>query len=163
MHGGSVSAASDGEGKGSEFTVHLPLEYTDDSKETKPPEETRMIEEMETPKKKILIVDDNADVAEMVKALLSIEGHDVRVATNGESDIETAKEYQPDVCLCDIGLPKMDGYELGRQLRELLPNTKLIAFSGWGQDSDKERSREAGFDEHLVKASNIDQLIKLIA
>jgi CheY-like chemotaxis protein len=85
------------------------------------------------------------------------------VATNGESDIETAKEYQPDVCLCDIGLPKMDGYELGRQLRELLPNTKLIAFSGWGQDFDKERSGEAGFDEHLVKASNIDQLIKLIA
>jgi CheY-like chemotaxis protein len=125
--------------------------------------EAKVMEEIEAPKKKILIVDDNADVVEMVKALLSIEDHDVRVATNGESGIETAKEYQPDVCLCDIGLPKMDGYELGRQLRELLPNTKLIAFSGWGQDSDKERSREAGFDEHLVKASNIDQLIKLIA
>lgn len=113
--------------------------------------------------KKILIVDDNADVAEMIKALLSLKGHTVRVSDSGESGIEAAKEYQPDVCLCDIGLPKMDGYELGRQLRVLLPDTKLIAFSGWGQDSDRQRSKDAGYDEHLVKASNIDQLIKLIA
>lgn len=122
-----------------------------------------MIEEVEPAKRKVLIVDDNVDVAEMVKALLAIEGHDVRVAESGEEGIEAAKEYQPDVCLCDIGLPKMDGYELGRQLRVLLPNAKLIAFSGWGQDSDRQRSKDAGFDEHLVKASNIDQLTKLIA
>lgn len=121
------------------------------------------MEEIEPLEKKVLIVDDNTDIADMIKTLLSLEGHDVRVAYDGESGIEIAKEYHPDVCLCDIGLPKMDGYELGRQLRTLLPDTKLIAFSGWGQNSDKERSREAGFDEHVVKASNIDQLIKLIA
>jgi CheY-like chemotaxis protein len=121
-----------------------------------------MMEEIESSKKKVLIVDDNVDVADMMKKLLSFEGHDVRVAADGESGFEAAKIFQPDVCLCDIGLPKMDGYELGRQLRQLLPGANLIAFSGWGQDSDKERSRQAGYDEHVVKASSIDQLIKLI-
>ena len=162
MHGGSVSAASEGEGKGSEFIVRLPLAAPTEIT-SQPDKEAKMTEGLESPKKKILIIDDNIDVSEMVKALLSMEGHDVRVAHDGESGIETAKEYQPDVCLCDIGLPDIDGYELGRQLRVLLPDTKLIAFSGWGQDSDRQRSKEAGFDEHVVKASNIDQLIKLIA
>ena len=121
------------------------------------------MEEIESSKKKVLIVDDNADVAVMLKALLSLEGHEVRVADSGEAGIEAAKNFHPNVCLCDIGLPNMDGYELGRQLRVLLPDVKLIAFSGWGQDSDRERSKEAGFDEHVVKASDIDPLIKLIA
>jgi CheY-like chemotaxis protein len=124
--------------------------------------EMKMTEEIETSKKKVLIVDDNVDVADMMKKLLSFEGHEVRVAADGESGFEAAKAFQPDVCLCDIGLPKMDGYELGRQLRQLLPGANLIAFSGWGQDSDKELSRQAGYDEHVVKASSIEQLIKLI-
>ena len=161
LHGGSVSAASEGLGKGSEFTVHLPLAQSLPEK-NKTEGETAMISETKPAKKKVLIVDDNADVSEMLKALLSLDGHEVRAAFDAESGIETAKEFHPDVCLCDIDLPGMSGYELARHLRAILPGARLVAFTGWGQDADLLKSKEAGFDDHLVKGANMTELAKSI-
>jgi CheY-like chemotaxis protein len=175
LHGGTVAAFSAGEGKGSEFIVRLPLaakpaavaETSNRSLE----EEIAQTAILTTPGKpsnqlangkRVLVVDDNADAVTMLKILLSSEGHKVRTAFDGETAIELAKEYQPDVCVCDIGLPKMDGYELARQLRKVVPQALLISLSGWGREEDRKRSREAGFDYHMVKPVQLDNILKLI-
>lgn len=186
MHGGSVAAFSDGEGKGSEFVVRLPLapeQTTIESKETSEigtREEIGKAEQglLKTPathaaaesksnqskNRRILVVDDNADAAQMLQVLLSMEGHEVRMAFDAESGIELAEEFQPDVCLLDIGLPEMDGYEAAQKLRQLLlPGALLISISGWGQEEDRRRSREAGFNYHLVKPVEIEDVNKLLA
>ncbi len=163
MHGGSVSASSKGEGKGSKFTIRFPLATPIETPTRPPQQEIKMIEEIGSPKQKILIVDDNVDVAKMIQLLLSREGHEVRTAADGESGIEAAADFQPDTCLCDIGLPNMDGYELAGHLRAILPNVRLVAFTGWGQDTDLLRSKDAGFDDHVVKGANMEALSQAIA
>jgi CheY-like chemotaxis protein len=162
MHGGGIAVNSGGIGKGSEFTVRLPLaaeqkpenlaEETDDAKPAA---------EKVAPRR-ILIVDDNEDAAEMLRVLLTMDDHETRVALNGKQALEIADEFQPEIALLDIGLPDMDGYEVARRLREKFPAARLIAISGWGQPEDRRRSAEAGFDFHLVKPVEFDELQKLI-
>jgi DNA-binding response OmpR family regulator len=98
----------------------------------------------------------------MLYVLLSRQGHQVRKAFDAETGIEIAKAFQPDVCLLDIGLPQMDGYELAGHLREMMPQVKLIALTGWGQREDRRRSTEAGFNHHLVKPVEIADVKRLV-
>ncbi len=178
MHGGRVEAFSEGSGKGSEFVVHLPLAAEQsESLPAQQPSKTDILQtaQMKMPgngndihsqsvakQQRILVVDDNTDAAEMLETLLSFEGHKLRTAFDGETGIQVAAEFHPHICLLDIGLPEMNGYELAVRLRELLPQALLISVSGWGREEDRRRSREAGFDFHLVKPVEFDELLKLI-
>jgi CheY-like chemotaxis protein len=117
-----------------------------------------------TPKRRLLVVDDNRDAAESMSMLLQLWGHDVVFAYDGPSALETAAHWQPDAVILDIGLPGMDGYQVAERLREL-PHAKgavLIAITGYGQDDDRLRSRRAGIDHHLVKPVAPDALRDLI-
>jgi CheY-like chemotaxis protein len=114
---------------------------------------------------KVLVVDDNVDTVLGFSMLLKASGHDVRTAHDGLSAVETAIAYRPDVVLLDIGLPGLNGYEVARRLRQHpnLKNTVLIALTGYGQDTDRQASKQAGFDHHLVKPARFDQLNKILA
>ncbi len=170
MHGGTIQAFSKGENKGSEFILRLPL-AEEQSAAAKSDNDTAQPANIKIPEngtvshskeKRILVVDDNADAAEMLEILLSGDGHKVRTASDGETGIETAKTFQPDICLLDIGLPNMDGYELARILREMMPEVTLIALTGWGQMEDRRRSTDAGFNHHLVKPVDFETLKTLV-
>jgi len=111
------------------------------------------------------VVDDNRDAADTLGKMLRVIGNELRVAYDGEEAVAAAAEFQPDVIFLDIGLPKIDGYEAARRIREL-PSGKrmaLVALTGWGQEEDKRRSKEAGFDLHLVKPPNLPALKKVLA
>jgi DNA-binding response OmpR family regulator len=108
------------------------------------------------------VVDDNEDAAEMMEILLKIDGHEVLKAHTGESAIKYAIEHQPEAILLDIGLPDITGYEAARRIRQELPKVLLIALSGWGRDKDRRYSQEAGFNHHLVKPVNFDEVQKLL-
>lgn len=112
------------------------------------------------PDRKILVVDDNADAADSLAEALQMLGHVVEVAYDGASALRVAPAFRPDIALLDIGLPTMDGYELGQQLRAALDNTtlKLIALTGYGRENDRRRTAAAGFDRHLVKPIDLDRL-----
>jgi CheY-like chemotaxis protein len=118
----------------------------------------------ETQSSRVLVVDDNVETARGLARLLKLLGHDVRTAHDGPSAIEAAHGHQPDFVLLDIGLPGMDGYEVAQYLRRDDSNREatIIAISGYGQDSDRRRSREAGFDHHLVKPIDHDALLTLL-
>ena len=170
MHDGSIEAFSAGKGKGSEFVVRLPL--LKDEGESMRDEGEGIKDEinlsdssliLHSASLKILVVDDNADALEMMKVLLTLDNHTVRTAFDGETAIKIAPEFQPEVCILDIGLPGMNGYELARRLRMQMPQVFLIALSGWGQDEDRRRSNEAGFNHHLVKPIEIGKLQSLLA
>ncbi len=168
LHGGTVEARSDGLGKGSEFIVELPLAPGAPDVEHAPSRELPATASPATAAKgtRILVVDDNQDAAESIADLLVELGHDVERAHNGPTAIEVARRFRPNVCLLDIGLPVMDGYELARQLRqakELPGELRLIAVTGYGQEQDRRRSMDSGFDGHLVKPVNVDVLIDLVA
>ncbi len=160
MHGGRVEARSDGPGRGSEFTVRLPVVV--EAPVLKP-----VGEDVAAPKSslRILIVDDNKDGADSLAMMLKILGNDTRTAYDGQEGIEQAEQYRPDVTLFDIGLPKLNGYEACRHIREQPWGQAviLIAVTGWGQDEDRRRSREAGFDHHMVKPVDPQVLMKLLA
>jgi len=160
QHGGTVSAASEGPGRGSEFTVRLPL----DDRAAPPPPAPPRLEPPPTPRR-ILVVDDQADAATVLARLLRRRGHDVRIAADGAGAIAAAIEYQPEVAILDIGLPGMDGYEIARRLRALpgIEQAVLIALTGYGQDDDIRQAREAGFDHHLVKPTDLDAIERLLA
>jgi CheY-like chemotaxis protein len=113
----------------------------------------------------VLVVDDNHDSAESVGLLLETRGSEVRIAHDGPSALEVAREFHPEVALLDIGMPGMDGYEVARHIRSKYPErrTALVALTGWGQDKDRERAREAGFDRHLVKPAEIGALQALLS
>ena len=167
MHGGAVSARSDGLGKGSEFIVDLPrLVGADDS--------AAIVDETGSmavpaaagpPGKRILVVDDNVDAAESLAEILRDFGYEVETAHDGPEALLITPRFRPDVCLVDIGLPVMDGYELAERLRQthqLPAHGRLIAVTGYGQDNDRERSRQAGFTGHLVKPVDFDKLTRLV-
>ena len=118
----------------------------------------------DTARKRILLVEDNADSAELVSALLEMEGHEVVIAPDGPAALQVAVEYNPDVVLLDIGLPGMDGYEVGRRLRQepRLAGKILVALPGYGREEDLRRSRETGFDDHLVKPVDMDLLRRVV-
>lgn len=161
MHGGSVSASSPGLGKGTAFTIRLPI-LAEESVST-----TR-VEKLEggstLPSRRILVVDDNVDSASSLEMLLKIYGHDVRMAHDGLEAVESAESFLPHVILLDIGLPKLNGYEAARQIRQSPwgRDIVLIALTGWGQEEDRQRSTEAGFDRHMVKPIEHDDLMKLL-
>jgi CheY-like chemotaxis protein/two-component sensor histidine kinase len=162
LHGGRIEARSDGPGKGSEFVVRLLLVV-----EASGPMST--LEEGEPcplrSSLRILIVDDNRDTASSLGMLLRIMGNDIWTAHDGARGVEMAEEFRPDVLLLDIGLPKLDGYQACRRIREQDWGRRmvLIAVTGWGQDEDRRRSHEAGFDHHLVKPVDPQALMKLLA
>lgn len=164
MHGGTITAKSEGEGNGSEFIIRFPLStrQTADSEAPRKPESPTTSATLAHEKKRILVVDDNADAAEMLKVLLETEGYQVETVFDAETALRTAPEFQPAACLCDIGLPVMNGFELARRLREMMPESLLISISGWGQDEDRRRSQEAGFNHHLVKPVFFDVLMPLV-
>jgi signal transduction histidine kinase len=149
MHGGSVSASSAGPGKGSAFTIRLPLGVL----ERKAPGAAPQAHQRVPARRRILVVDDNFDAAESMQILLHKDGHEVSVVHDGSEAIEAARGFRPDVVLLDIGLPGMDGFQLAAAMRAM-PETsgaQIIAVSGYGQDKDRQRSAQAGFDLHLVK------------
>ena len=149
MHGGTVSATSEGPGRGSEFTVQLPLAAGAEKEGALPAEEDARAGSP----RRILVVEDNRDSAESLSMLLTLAGHEVRVAHDGATAIAAARDYRPQVILLDIGLPGMDGFEAARRLRAEpgLDGTLLVAMTGYGQAQDRRRSKAAGFDRHLTK------------
>lgn len=114
---------------------------------------------------RILVVDDSHDAAETLSMLLGLVGHEVRVANDGAEGVRVAAEFQPQVALVDISMPVMDGYEAARRMRELPGGAgmRLYALSGWGDEDDRRRMREAGFDDHLLKPVDADTLLARIA
>ncbi len=162
MHGGRVEAKSEGPGMGSEFIVRLPVVV-----EASRPQEAGIEDEPAAPKSslRILIVDDNRDGADSLGMLLRIMGNNTRTAYDGQEGVDVAGEFRPDVVLLDIGLPKLNGYEACRRIREQPwgKGVVLIAMTGWGQDDDRRRSHEAGFDHHMVKPVDPQALMKMLA
>jgi CheY-like chemotaxis protein len=153
MHGGSVSAHSEGRGKGSEFVVRIPALPKTAPTEGAPPTQGQGAATPAIPCRKVLVVDDNHDAAETLALLLKLEGQDIRVSHDGAAALQAASDFRPEVVFLDIGMPGMNGYEVARRIRRFpgLENTVLIAMTGWGQEEDRRRSHEAGFDRHLVK------------
>jgi signal transduction histidine kinase/ActR/RegA family two-component response regulator len=159
LHGGTIHAHSEGPGRGSTFVMQLPLAV-------EAPARPATVERprIEVPSRRVLIAEDIPDAAEMLRVMLDLMGHDVRVAADGVQAVAIAKEFNPDVALLDIGMPRMDGYQAAREIRAALGSrVLLIALTGWGQEEDQRRSREAGFDHHLTKPAEPDVLEELIA
>jgi two-component system, chemotaxis family, CheB/CheR fusion protein len=163
LHGGSVAADSAGPGTGSEVTVHLPLAAGPEEAVMSQPSARSPSDQQ--PLRRCLVIEDHADAAESLALLLRLAGHEAEVAPNGEEGIEKARQFRPDVVLCDIGLPGMDGYGVARALRAdaALQSAYLIALTGYGQEEDRRRAVEAGFDAHLTKPADFDALRKLLA
>ena len=159
MHGGTVEAHSDGANAGSEFTVRLPGVA----------EEARATASTPVPGQfppcRVLVVDDNSDAADTLNMLLTELGATVAVANSGPEALQTIESFEPDAVLLDIGMPGMDGYEVSRRIRSSNRHSDLllIALTGWGQGEDRERSKRAGFDHHLVKPPDIDRLRAILA
>jgi PAS domain S-box-containing protein len=161
LHGGTVDAQSDGPGHGSEFVVTIPIHHgraplADDT--------TAAERGVARTGRRILVADDNQDAADSLALLLEATGNIVRTAHGGHGAIALARDFQPDIVLLDIGMPDMSGYEVARQLRETHwgKNVRLIALTGWGQDEDKRRALAAGFDHHLTKPVELQELEKLL-
>ena len=161
MHGGSVDARSDGLGRGSEFEVRLPV--LADSAQPAPVAIAN--QPLTAVRRRVLIVDDSEDGAESLAMLLQIGGHETHKAHDGISAIEAAERLRPDAILLDIGLPRLNGYEVCRRIRQTTWGKELtiVALTGWGQEEDRDRSTDAGFNAHMVKPVDHDVLMKLIA
>ncbi len=161
MHGGRVEAFSNGPGQGTEFVARLPaLVKTASPAASAEPAAKASVERL-----RVLVVDDNEDAAKSMAMLLRMAGHELRTAHDGLAAIETAEEFRPDVVLLDIGLPGMDGYEVARRLRAAtsLNAAVLVALTGYGQEEDRRKSSDAGFDHHLVKPVDLQALDDLLA
>jgi signal transduction histidine kinase/DNA-binding response OmpR family regulator len=164
MHGGRIDVASDGPGQGSEFTVRLPAVSPILAKDATPEAGRTPAESVPRVPFRILIVDDNVDAADSVAWLMRQQAHDVRTAHDGRSALEMASEFRPQVVVLDLGLPELDGYEVSRRLRAA-PDTKealIIAVSGYGQDEDRRRSTQAGFNYHFIKPVNFETLLGVL-
>ena len=161
LHGGTVSAYSAGKGKGSRFTVRLPALSADCAVIVHDPAPVTA----PSGPYRILVVDDNRDASETLATLLRLIGHETMTAFDGKEAIAAAAQFRPDVVLLDIGLPRTNGYDVARHLRTQSwgRSTKLIALTGWGQDEDRRKSQEAGFDAHIVKPVDHAYLIQLLA
>jgi len=167
LHSGSVEAKSDGEGHGSEFIVRLPLarKQLPSQSSSHPQSSTTDRRQRFTSRQRILIVDDNQDSAWSLEMLLKILGSDVETAQDGRSALSAFETFRPSVVLLDLGMPDMNGYEVASRIRQLpqSQDVTLVALTGWGQDEDRRRTREAGFDHHLLKPVNLDALQVLLA
>jgi CheY-like chemotaxis protein len=150
LHGGAVEAHSGGSGAGSRFVVRLPCAMQAPAL----PAEVRRAPGADKPRThRILVADDNRDAADSLAAMLRLGGHEVRIGYDGREALELAASFRPEVVLLDIGMPRLNGYDTARALRQLFPerDVVLVALTGWGQPEDKRRSRLAGFDFHFVK------------
>jgi PAS domain S-box-containing protein len=159
LHNGTLEAYSEGTGKGAEFVVRLPLkEETAEAAAQAPVASSPAIA------RRVLVVDDNTDAADTLDLLLRSLGHTTRVANNGQDALALAAGFRPDVILLDIGMPGLDGYEVARRLEDLrkVYPFRIIAVTGWGQDADRKRAREAGFDFHLLKPVDINLLAQVL-
>jgi signal transduction histidine kinase len=162
LHGGTVEARSAGPGQGSEFTVRLPMAAA--TLLPQPPPARDSAQQRPTMRYRVLVVDDNPDGADTLAMLLQVMGHDVDTAYDGEHAIETAERMRPDVILLDIGMPKLDGYETCRRIRER-PWAKavfVVALTGWGQEEDRRRTEAVGFDRHMIKPVDPAALTSLL-
>jgi signal transduction histidine kinase len=159
MHGGSVEARSEGEGLGAEFLVRLPL----DQPAAAAPRARTMHAEGRS--YRVLVADDNTDAAESLAMLLRALGNEVSVASDGVEAVQAVRDFRPDVVLLDIGMPRLDGYGAAREIRghPLGAHIRLVALTGWAQEEDRRRAREAGFDAHLVKPADIDRISAAMA
>ncbi len=162
LHRGWVTAKSRGPGTGSEFTVHLPLAI--DQSVLAPPDSLPTIERSAAGLCRVLVVDDSEDAATTLATLLELAGYELSLAHDGEQALAVAEACRPHVVLLDIGMPKLDGYEVCRRLRKLEwgRQATIIALTGWGQDQDRRRSAEAGFNHHLVKPADPTTLLKML-
>jgi PAS domain S-box-containing protein len=160
LHGGTATVHSDGPGKGSEFSIRLPPAATS-SGATRPNASHSDTRDAASPTARVLLVDDHNDVVEGLSRLLSVLGYDVRAAQDPSDALEVAEAFRPQIAILDIGLPKMDGYTLARELRSRLADAPptLIALSGYGQPLDRHRSVASGFAMHLVKPVDVDELV----
>jgi CheY-like chemotaxis protein len=161
LHDGTVEASSV-VGEGSEFVVRLPVPPTDAPLPTSPATDT---DQPITRPLKVLVVDDNPDTVLSFTMLLKASGHDVRAAHDGPTAVQVALDYRPDVVLLDIGLPGLNGYEVAKRIRQQpdFKNVVLVALTGYGQNSDRQSSLQAGFDHHLVKPARLAQLQQILA
>jgi CheY-like chemotaxis protein len=161
LHGGTVHAYSEGPGTGSEFVIRMPVKR--DHPELRPVPVTQ--EPTARGRRRVLVVDDNIDAAEMLATMLQMTGHHVELAHDGFAAVEMAQRSKPDVILLDIGLPGRDGYEVARLLRlnPALSQTRIVAVTGYGQPDDQRRSKEAGIDAHLTKPVELEALTNAVA
>ncbi len=164
MHGGTVSAHSEGAGRGSEFEIRLPV-HRGEARRQAAREAAASSAAAPIVPRRILIADDNADALASLTEVLRLYGHEVFSAPNGRAALECAERHLPEVALLDIGMPQLDGYEVARRIRAQAwgKQVTLLALTGWGQDSDRRRSAEAGFDLHLVKPVDVVKLTELLA
>ena len=162
LHGGTISVASEGPGKGSTFQVHLPRALASALVDTPPTERPRHPPSLTS--RRVLVVDDHVDAARMLELLLQCEGHETRIAHDGPSALKAIEEFNPEFVFLDIGMPGMSGYEIARTLRhsQNRRNIFLVALTGWGQPSDFQESKEAGFDLHLVKPLDTASVKRLL-
>lgn len=161
LHGGTVRAYSDGLGRGSRFVVDLPA--CDSAAPAAPPPPPSPPPEIVPDAAALLVVDDNRDAAELLGEVLAAQGHEVRVAHTGPEALQVVRAFTPDAALLDLGLPVMDGFELGQLLRSQLPQIRLVALTGYGQPNDRVRTRAAGFDAHLVKPVTLAEVVETLA
>jgi PAS domain S-box-containing protein len=161
MHGGTV-AASSALGQGSEFVVRLPVVQPPQPQASSPPSEKA---QPTRPSMRVLVVDDNVDTVTTLAMLVKESGHDVRTAYDGLAVLEAALDYRPNLVLLDIGLPGLNGFEVAKQLRQqpILQKAVLVAMTGYGRDSDRQRSHDAGFDHHLVKPGDFGKVLQILA
>jgi two-component system CheB/CheR fusion protein len=162
MHGGQIHAKSDGAGMGSEFIVELPRILSD---KVEIPAEPASAPPSSPTRLRILIVDDNQDAAKILSSLISAIGHETCIANDGLQAIGAAARFEPQVVLMDLGMPKMDGFEAAKRMRQEPFGSRivLVAITGWGQEEDRQRTRAAGFDHHLTKPVGIDALTEIFA
>ena len=168
MHGGTIEPRSSGEGMGSEFVVRLPVLSAPTVSARSESERARSdgnVQPASPAQRRVLIVDDNRDSADSLAMLLEITNNKTYMAHDGVEAIEAIEKHRPEVVLLDIGLPRLDGHEVCRRVREQPwgKDIVIIALTGWGQDADRRKSHEAGFDGHLVKPVDYDKLLELLS
>jgi CheY-like chemotaxis protein len=164
MHDGTLTAHSDGPGHGSTFTVRLPVLEAVETEAAQPKSGEAPADAARPPSRRILIVDDNEDAATSLEMLLHIAGNETTSAHDGVRALEKAETFRPNVILLDIGLPRMSGYDVCRAIRQKPwgQDVVVIALTGWGQDDDRRKSKDAGFDAHMVKPVDYVAFTKLI-
>jgi CheY-like chemotaxis protein len=158
LHGGSIQARSEGAGRGAEFVVRIPVQQG----ETRISLSEKGSQSAGQARHRILLADDNQDFAVSLALLLRGMGHEVRVEHDGAAALAAAGEFQPDIAFLDIGLPKLNGFDLARGLRALNAGGILVAVTGWGQPSDRQKAKDAGFDDYMVKPVEIDRIRALL-
>ena len=159
LHGGDIEVRSEGRGRGSEFIVRLPLGTL--ALDLEPPPAA---EDEQRSGRRVLVVDDNVDAADTLGLLLELQGHSTTVVNDGRAALDALESLEPEIVLLDIGLPGMDGYEVARHIRRTPGGDRmlLVAVTGWGQQGDRDRAREAGFDEHVTKPVDLESLQRLL-